>query len=90
MNKAELLANSRSGRTLLESARAQFDDDRLLAPNLHGGWSIKDLIAHFGFWEGRVITLSGIGSYLDSSNGGISGSGAPSSRRCFRAATGPQ
>ncbi len=51
MNKAELLANIRSGRAQLESALTQFSDDQLLAPNLHGGWSIKDLIAHFGFWE---------------------------------------
>jgi hypothetical protein len=23
----------------------------LLAPNLHDGWSVKDLVAHIGFWE---------------------------------------
>jgi hypothetical protein len=51
MNKAELLANIRSGRAQLEDALAQCSDDQLLAPNLHGGWSIKDLIAHIGFWE---------------------------------------
>ena len=51
MNQAELLARIRSGRALFESALAQFSDDQLLAPKLHGGWSIKDLIAHIGFWE---------------------------------------
>ena len=59
MSKVELLANIRSGRARFESALAQFSDDQLLAPKLHGGWSIKDLIAHFGFWEGRIVTLSG-------------------------------
>ena len=54
MNKAELLINIRSGRAQLESALAQFSDEQLLAPNLHGGWSIKDLIAHIGFWEQRT------------------------------------
>ena len=51
MNQAELLARIRSGRAQFESALAQFSDDQLLAPNLHGGWSLKDLIAHIGFWE---------------------------------------
>ena len=51
MNKAELLANIRSGRARFESVLAPFSDEQLLAPNLHGGWSIKDLIAHIGFWE---------------------------------------
>ena len=51
MNRAELLARIRSGRARFESVLAQFSDDQLLAPNLHDGWSIKDLIAHLGFWE---------------------------------------
>jgi hypothetical protein len=45
------MTNIRAGRAQLESALALFDDDQLLAPSLHGGWSIKDLIAHIGFWE---------------------------------------
>ena len=51
MNKAELLTAIRAGRAQLESALASCDDGQLLAPNLHGGWSVKDLIAHLGFWE---------------------------------------
>ena len=51
MNKAELLAHIRSGRVQFEDALAQFSDDQLCLPSLHGGWSIKDLIAHIGFWE---------------------------------------
>jgi hypothetical protein len=59
MNKTELLANIRSGRKQLEVALARFSEAELLAPRLHGGWSLKDLIAHFGFWEGRSATLYG-------------------------------
>ena len=59
MNKTELLANIRSGRKQLEVALARFSDEELLVPRLHGGWSIKDLIAHFGFWEGRIVALYG-------------------------------
>ncbi|HTP10196.1 MAG TPA: ClbS/DfsB family four-helix bundle protein [Anaerolineae bacterium] len=59
MNKTELLANIRSGRKQLEAALARLSEEQLLAPRLHGGWSIKDLIAHFGFWEGRIATLYG-------------------------------
>lgn len=51
MNKVELLAHMRSGRAQFENALAQFSDEQLCIPNLHGGWSIKDLIAHIGFWE---------------------------------------
>jgi hypothetical protein len=50
MNKTELLANIRSGREQLEKAIARLNDAQMLTPNLHG-WSIKDLIAHLGFWE---------------------------------------
>lgn len=51
MNQAELLAHIRSGRAHFESALALFSGDQLLASHLHSGWSIKDLIAHIGFWE---------------------------------------
>ncbi len=54
MNQVELLTRIRSGRAQFESALAPFSDDQLLAPKLHGGWSVKDLIAHIGFWEQRT------------------------------------
>lgn len=61
MNQAGLLAHIRSGRAQFESALAQSSDDQLLAPNLHGGWSLKDLIAHIGFWEQRAaLTFSAL------------------------------
>ena len=57
MNKMELLAKMRSGRAQLEANLAPLSDEQLMAPVLHGNWSVKDLIAHFGFWERRVVTL---------------------------------
>ena len=61
MNQAELLAQIRSGRAQFESALAQCSDDQLLVPNLHGGWSLKDLIAHIGFWEQHAaLTFSAL------------------------------
>ena len=59
MNKAELLANIRSGRQQLDVSLARLSEAQLLAPALHDGWSLKDLIAHFGFWEARMVTLYG-------------------------------
>lgn len=59
MNKTELLANIRAGRLQLDVALARLSEEQMLVPVLHGGWTIKDLIAHFGFWEGRIVTLYG-------------------------------
>jgi hypothetical protein len=59
MNKAELLANIRAGRQQLDVSLARLSEEQLLVPVLHGGWTIKDLVAHFGFWEERVVTLYG-------------------------------
>jgi hypothetical protein len=32
-------------------AIARVDQDQLLAPNLPGGWSIKDVLAHLAWWD---------------------------------------
>jgi hypothetical protein len=29
----------------------------LTLPTLHGGWSVKDEVAHVTFWEGRILTV---------------------------------
>jgi hypothetical protein len=59
MNKTELLTHIRSGRAQFESVLARFSHDQLLAPTLHGSWSIKDLIAHIGFWEQHTTVRFG-------------------------------
>jgi len=57
MNKAELLEQMRLGRQRLDAALARVDDDRWLTPELPGRWSIKDLLAHLGWWEEWIATI---------------------------------
>lgn len=57
MKRQELLHNIRTGREELESALGRFNKYDLTAPLLANGWSVKDLIAHIGFWERRMVSL---------------------------------
>jgi hypothetical protein len=57
MNKAELLGQMRAGRQRLDAALARVDDDRWTTPELPDRWSIKDLLAHLGWWEGWIVDL---------------------------------
>lgn len=57
MDRMELLTRIRHGRVELESALVRFDSDDMTRLSLPNGWSIKDVIAHIGFWEQRIATL---------------------------------
>ncbi len=57
MNKAELLEQIRAERQILDAALARVDDDHWTTPELPGHWSIKDLLAHLGWWEGWIVDL---------------------------------
>lgn len=57
MDRTELLSHMRDGRAELENALKPFNKHDLAEPLLPNGWSIKDMIAHFGFWERRMVTL---------------------------------
>lgn len=57
MNRAELLMNIDNGRAELEAALAAIERARLAEPLLPNGWSVKDVIAHVGFWERRIANL---------------------------------
>jgi uncharacterized protein (TIGR03083 family) len=57
MNKAELLEQMRAGRQRLDAALARVADDRWTTPELPGRWSIKDLLAHLGWWEGWIVGI---------------------------------
>lgn len=57
MNKQELTDKILSGRKQLESTLAYVDNERMPLIILHGEWSVKDLLAHLGFWEERVVAL---------------------------------
>ncbi len=57
MDRNELLARIEAGRKELEAEIARFDRQEINAPLLPNGWSIKDVVAHIGFWEGRIAGL---------------------------------
>ncbi len=59
-DKSELLQAMRAGRTRLEDFLLGLDDARFEAPGSYSevsGWSYKDLLAHFGYWEGRAAHI---------------------------------
>lgn len=55
MNREELLERIRGGRGELEAVLATIDDDGMADAGLPGGWSVKDLLAHIGWWERRIV-----------------------------------
>ncbi len=55
MNRAELLEQIHAGRKQLEETLAQFGDAEMMAAALPGGWTIKDVLAHLGWWEWRIV-----------------------------------
>lgn len=57
MERAELLTRIREGRAELEEALRGFERQKLTDALLPNGWSIRDIIAHIGFWERRMVTL---------------------------------
>ena len=50
-----LLTNMRAGRERLAAALARMDAARMVEPALYGLWSVKDLLAHLGFWEHHIV-----------------------------------
>lgn len=60
MDRAELLNRIHAGRAELEDAIGRFDRRHLNEPILPNGWSVKDVIAHIGFWERRIANLYAI------------------------------
>lgn len=60
MDRDELLNNIREGREELQSALDQFDKRHMADTVLANGWSVKDVIAHIGFWENRMVNLYSI------------------------------
>lgn len=57
MDREELLQRIRASRSELEAEIGHFDKHRLTEPILPNGWSVKDVMAHIGFWERRIATL---------------------------------
>jgi Protein of unknown function (DUF1706) len=51
----EILAHIISARVALTSAIFGLSEDRLIAPGAVGKWSVKDVMAHVGHWEGVCL-----------------------------------
>ncbi len=60
MDRKELLNNIHAGREDLRSALGHYNKHNMIEPLLSSGWSAKDVIAHIGFWERRVVSLYNI------------------------------
>lgn len=60
MDRQEALDLIVTTRKEWEAAVARFDEGRMTEPILPEGWSVKDAIAHVGFWEKRIAHLYGI------------------------------
>lgn len=59
MDRNELVAEMRAGRQRLDAALGRVSDEQMARPVLGNSWSVKDLVAHLGFWEWRIVNLYG-------------------------------
>ncbi|MBO0684512.1 MAG: maleylpyruvate isomerase N-terminal domain-containing protein [Candidatus Dormibacteraeota bacterium] len=57
MTKGEFLAELRDGRRQWEAALARVPQERMLEPELPGGWSLKDVIAHVAWSEREMLGM---------------------------------
>jgi hypothetical protein len=57
MRRQELLADIRAGRERFDAALARVAPGRMLEPAFHAGWSVKDMLAHVGWWEQRCVDV---------------------------------
>jgi hypothetical protein len=57
--KAELLEKMTAGRARLEKALAGVPAEKMEQVVLYDVWSVKDYLAHLGFWEKAIVSLFG-------------------------------
>jgi uncharacterized protein (TIGR03083 family) len=55
--KDELMSHIRTERAALESLVERLTDEQMTHTGVMEGWSIKDILAHVTWWEGRMIYL---------------------------------
>lgn len=53
--KTEVLDRISAGRVQITAQWVGLTEDEMIRPGMHGGWSVKDLIAHLIFWEQRML-----------------------------------
>jgi hypothetical protein len=54
MDRSELLSRVLSARERLEAALAKVNWSSMNDTDLYGAWSVKDMLAHIGWWEKRA------------------------------------
>jgi hypothetical protein len=55
MDRVELLNTIYAERTRLEAALNRLTDEQMTQPSLPGEWSVKDMLAHLGWWAEHVV-----------------------------------
>jgi hypothetical protein len=55
--KSDLLSRIADGYGALAATIDAMPPRELTLPTLHGGWSVKDEVAHVTFWEARVLAI---------------------------------
>lgn len=56
-NKAELLQEMQSSFAAFECLLAPLSEAQLTEPDVHGEWSIKDVLVHLATWQGRAAAI---------------------------------
>lgn len=79
VTKAGLLGRIRAARAEWEALLAMIAPERLTEPGVSGDWSVKDIVAHVGFWERSVL------DGLRTGNRGLQGEVDEINERVFRA-----
>lgn len=59
MDRTEIINRINASRARLEEALNNFSDAEMTEPILPDGWSVKDLLAHLGWWQFRVVDIYG-------------------------------
>ncbi len=57
MDRIALLNELHAGRTRLETMLARLTPAQMTEAGVAGGWSMKDLMAHIGWWEQRAVEI---------------------------------
>jgi hypothetical protein len=47
----------RAGRAQLESMLTQLTEEQMSIPGMQNNWSVKDLLAHLGWWAHRIVGI---------------------------------
>jgi hypothetical protein len=57
VNKPDILEQTRTERAVLDALVNQLSADQMLEHGVVEDWSVKDILAHIAFWEGRCCQI---------------------------------